>query len=90
MYTNFQFETWLNKEYTNYTDDRYANGPYMDKILPQLKKGVISSLLACRDQIMTGSHQTGHEIFGYDFIIDKEFNTWLIEANTNPCLEESS
>ena len=30
------------------------------------------------------------EIFGYDFIIDNEFNTWLIEANTNPCLEESS
>ena len=30
------------------------------------------------------------EIFGYDFIIDAEFNTWLIEANTNPCLEESS
>lgn len=30
------------------------------------------------------------EIFGYDFILDNEFNTWLIEANTNPCLEESS
>lgn len=30
------------------------------------------------------------ELFGYDFIIDAEFNTWLIEANTNPCLEESS
>jgi len=30
------------------------------------------------------------EIFGYDYIIDREFNTWLIEANTNPCLEESS
>ena len=28
MYTNFQFEAWLNKEYTNYTDDRYPNGPY--------------------------------------------------------------
>ncbi len=30
------------------------------------------------------------EIFGYDFIIDDEFNTWLIEINTNPCIEESS
>lgn len=30
------------------------------------------------------------EIFGYDFILDREYNTWLIEANTNPCLEESS
>ena len=30
------------------------------------------------------------EIFGYDYILDGNFNTWLIEANTNPCLEESS
>ena len=30
------------------------------------------------------------EIFGYDFIIDKSLNPWLIEVNTNPCLEETS
>lgn len=30
------------------------------------------------------------ELFGYDFIIDSDFGTYLIEVNTNPCLEESS
>jgi D-alanine-D-alanine ligase-like ATP-grasp enzyme len=30
------------------------------------------------------------EIFGYDFILDHDLNPWLIEVNTNPCLEESS
>jgi len=30
------------------------------------------------------------ELFGYDFIIDEEYKVWLIEVNTNPCLEESS
>ncbi len=30
------------------------------------------------------------ELFGYDFIIDSGFKVWLIEVNTNPCLEESS
>jgi hypothetical protein len=30
------------------------------------------------------------EIFGYDFIIDETLKPWLIEVNTNPCLEESS
>ena len=29
-------------------------------------------------------------MFGYDFILDEDFNVWLIEVNTNPCLEESS
>jgi len=30
------------------------------------------------------------EVFGYDFMIDSENNVWLIEVNTNPCLDESS
>ena len=30
------------------------------------------------------------EIFGYDFMIDADLKVWLIEVNTNPCLEESS
>ena len=30
------------------------------------------------------------EIFGYDFMIDEEIRPWLIEVNTNPCLEETS
>jgi hypothetical protein len=30
------------------------------------------------------------ELFGYDFIIDEDMNTVLIECNTNPCLEESN
>lgn len=30
------------------------------------------------------------EIFGYDFVVDNNFNPWLIEVNTNPCIEQSS
>jgi N-acyl-L-homoserine lactone synthetase len=29
-------------------------------------------------------------LFGYDFIFDEDFNIYLIEVNTNPCIEESS
>ena len=29
------------------------------------------------------------EIFGYDFMIDENMRVYLIEANTNPCLELS-
>lgn len=29
------------------------------------------------------------EIFGLDFMIDMDFKPWLIEINTNPCLEMS-
>jgi len=30
------------------------------------------------------------EIFGLDFMIDENLKVWLIEINTNPCLELSS
>ena len=30
------------------------------------------------------------ELFGYDFMVDSKCKPWLIEVNTNPCLEESS
>ena len=30
------------------------------------------------------------ELFGFDFMLDSDFNVWLIEVNTNPCIEESS
>lgn len=29
------------------------------------------------------------EVFGLDFMIDDEFRLYLIEVNTNPCLELS-
>ena len=30
------------------------------------------------------------EIFGFDFMIDEDFTVYLIEANTNTCLETNS
>ena len=36
------------------------------------------------------SQKYSFELFGYDFIMDDMLNTYLIEVNTNPCLEESN
>jgi len=30
------------------------------------------------------------ELVGYDFIIDENLKSYIIEVNTNPCIEESS
>jgi hypothetical protein len=30
------------------------------------------------------------ELFGLDFMLDSDYHCWLIEVNSNPCLEESS
>lgn len=31
--------------------------------------------------------ETTFEIYGYDFMLDEDFKLYLIEINTNPCLE---
>jgi D-alanine-D-alanine ligase-like ATP-grasp enzyme len=41
-------------------------------------------------KLNSNSRKFCFEIFGYDFIIDENLKPWLIEVNTNPCLEESS
>lgn len=33
--------------------------------------------------------ENNFELIGLDFMIDENFKPWLIEANTNPCLELS-
>ena len=49
------------------------------------------SLLSVKQKLNINKRNANcFEILGYDFILDANFNTFLIEANTNPCLEESS
>lgn len=45
---------------------------------------------ACYCMIEGGRNGNGFELFGMDFIVDADFKPWLLEVNTNPCLELSS
>ena len=46
--------------------------------------------MSVKNKINKNERKFCFEIFGYDFIIDEKINVWLIEINTNPCIEESS
>ncbi len=59
-------------------------------IFPQIRNLVKKSMLATRKRLNPENRRNTFEIFGYDFMIDSDFAVWLIEVNTNPCLEESS
>jgi hypothetical protein len=48
------------------------------------------SLISARLKLNKHNRKFCFEILGYDFMIDKDLKPWLIEVNTNPCLEESS
>lgn len=61
-----------------------------EHIIPQMKELVIKSIFAVRKKLDPFKRKHTFEMFGYDFILDEDFNVWLIEINTNPCIEESS
>jgi len=55
-----------------------------------MKDRILKSFYSVRKTIDPQRRKFCFELFGYDFILDEDFNVWLIEVNTNPCLEESS
>lgn len=60
------------------------------EILQEIYKIIEISVNAVKDKLNPRGRIYCFEIFGYDFILDKYFKPWLIEVNTNPCLELSS
>lgn len=50
-------------------------------------KGIATNLFNAVSGKMDSNKKGGFELFGLDFMIDEELKVWLIECNTNPCLE---
>lgn len=53
-----------------------------------MKEIVIDSIKSCKDSI---EHRRNTlELYGYDFMVDEEYNTWLLEVNSSPSMEYST
>jgi len=55
-----------------------------------MKEFIDISMKSVKDKINENRRSNCFEIFGYDFILDSNFNLYLLEINTNPGIEESS
>ena len=62
----------------------------MRDLFPRMERLVTDTFRAVYNLIDPKRNKNGFEIFGYDILIDEKTNVWLIEINTNPCIEESS
>jgi len=57
-------------------------------IVPSMKRAIVDTfeaLFSEVDEMDTICNQ--FELFGYDFMISEDLSVYLIEVNTNPCLE---
>jgi hypothetical protein len=59
-------------------------------IIPKIKNIVKLTFESVKEKLDKNERFHSFEIFGFDFMIDNNHDVWLIEVNTNPCLEESS
>ena len=94
--TNFQKYEKGNEvpffEFQNFLDEIYPEKNYNIKqnLIPQIKEIIKLTMRSAKYKINKNRRNYQFEIFGYDFMMDSDFNIFLIEINTNPGLEESS
>ena len=78
------------KDFQKYLDNKRIQKNFLNDILPQIKSIVLDTVKASFVSIDKNKRLHTFEIFGYDFLLDADLKPWLLEINTNPCLELSS
>ena len=78
-------------DFQRYLDSNYASLSinFMRDIFSQIERLVADTYRAVSSKIDPNRVHHSFELFGYDFMIDENFRVYLIEVNTNPCLEIS-
>ena len=77
-------------DFQKYLNENRLKVNFRADILETMKEYVLISYNSVKHKINRNNRPYTFEIYGYDFIIDSEFKPWIIEVNTNPCIEESS
>ena len=74
------------EDFQEYLNIYYAKRKFnvYDHFIKSIKDIVIDVYLASKDKLNPNNRQNWFELFGFDFMIDEDFRTWLIEVNTNP------
>jgi tubulin monoglycylase TTLL3/8 len=78
-------------DFQRYLDSHYPafSINFMRDIFSQIERLVTDTFRSVYGRIDPKKLKNCFELFGYDFMIDENFRVYLIEANTNPCLEIS-
>lgn len=77
-------------DFQKYLDSSNIKVDFQKTVIPKMKALVTDTIRAVYRKLDPNRRQCSFEIFGYDFMIDESMKPWLIEVNTNPCLELSA
>lgn len=77
-------------EFEKYLAVNYPKTVNFSEIVNSIKAIVLDTIQATGPSLDPKKRMNCFEIFGYDFLLDDELKPWLLEVNTNPCLELAS
>lgn len=79
------FEQW---QETILRDYPHAPSDIVEKSFrPEFRRLSALSIAAAAEEMSRTSINKSFELLGYDFMIDEDFKSYMIEINSNPCLE---
>ena len=73
-------------EYLKKIDSQYDDMTWENYFLPQIDTVVKNTLQQMSDVI--DNRPNSFELFGFDFVVDKDLKIWLIEVNMSPACSE--
>ena len=76
------------EEFQEYLQDIHCQDIYEEIIEDKIKTLIINTLESVQD---TFEYKKGcFELYGFDVMIDEDFNCWLIEVNSSPAMDYST
>lgn len=79
---------WDLSKYKNYLNRTGKDNVWNSIIYPGMKKSIVGIMLSCQDSLSVSKNR--FELYGCDFILDKEYKPWLIEINSCPDLNSTT
>lgn len=79
---------WDLEKYKLYLNKIGRDDVWDSIIYPGMRKSIVSIMLSCQDSLSVSKNR--FELYGCDFILDKDYKPWLIEINSCPDLNHTT
>lgn len=79
---------WTQEQLADLLFEKTGRNIFYDEIQPKMWEIIVWSLRCVSDSV--GARKNSMEVFGYDFMIDTDYQPWLIEINSSPSMDYST